>query len=198
MTAPTFRERVREQLRVAILDAAREHAVERGWRNVRMGDVATTVGVSRQTVYSEFTNKDTLAEAVALRELQDLLAALSDELDLLDGSLHDVIRDGVAFVLRAAEANPVLHAALTGQRPADTELLPLLLKTVEPILGAAQDVLVRFARGRFPDLPFDDLELAVDSLVRLVVSHLVLPVQPPVETGRRVATVITRTLGLPA
>lgn len=190
----SFRERVREQLHAAILDVAREQAVARGWRNVRMGDVAAAVGVSRQTLYAEFQNKDCLAEALAVRELRQLLAALSGELDEFDGELYEVIRAGVVFVLRQAEANPVLHAALTGSRPADSELLPLLLKNVEPIVATAHAVLVAFASGRFPELDETDLALGVDVLIRLVVSHLVLPVYPVQEIGHRVATVVLRTL----
>jgi AcrR family transcriptional regulator len=192
----TFRERVREQLHAAILDAAREQAIERGWRNVRMGDVAAAVGVSRQTLYAEFQNKDTLAEALAVRELQRLLVSLSNELDEFDGSLYDVVRAGVVFVVREADANPMLHAALTGARPADNELLPLLLKSVEPILKAAHEILVAFALGRFPELDPKDLNVAIDALIRLVVSYLVLPVNDHEEIGRRVATVTVRAVGL--
>lgn len=192
----TFRERVREQLHAAILDAAREQAVERGWRNVRMGDVAAAVGVSRQTLYAEFQNKDTLAQALAVRELMHLLAALSNELDEFDGSLYEVIRAGVMFVLREAEANPMLHASLTGARPGDNELLPLLVKSVEPVLRAAQGILASFAHERFPELDPDELAVAIDALVRLVVSYLVLPAYSHDEIGHRVATVITRSVGL--
>ncbi|HEY0638420.1 MAG TPA: TetR family transcriptional regulator [Pseudonocardiaceae bacterium] len=195
-TGATFRERVREQLHTAILDAAREQAVERGWRNVRMGDVAAAVGVSRQTVYAEFHNKDALAEQLAVRELRHLLLALSNELDGLDGDLHSVVRAGVLFVLREAEANTVLHAALTGARPADNELLPLLLKSVEPIILAAQGILVAFAGQRFPEVDPERLDLCVESLVRLVVSYLVLPVHPHEEIATRVASATTRIAGL--
>jgi AcrR family transcriptional regulator len=192
----SFRERVREQLHAAILEAAREQAVERGWRNVRMGDVAAAVGVSRQTLYAEFQNKDTLAEALAVHELQQLLAALAGELNEFDGNLYDVIRAGVVYVLEQAEANPMLHATLTGARPADNELLPLLLKSVEPIVRAAHEILVSFASGRFPELDPDELALGIDALIRLVVSYLVLPVYSHEEIGRRVATLIVRSVGL--
>lgn len=191
----TFRERVREQLHTAILDAAREQAVERGWRNVRMGDVAATVGVSRQTLYAEFQNKDRLAEALAMRELQRLLASLSAELGGFDGTLHDVVRAGVRFVLAEAAANPMLHAALTGARPADDELLPLLLKRVEPVMAAAHGILVTFAAGRFPDVDPPALETAVETLIRLVISYLVFPVHPVDEIAERVATVTVRVVG---
>jgi len=192
----SFRERVREQLHAAILDAAREQAVERGWRYVRMGDVAAAVGISRQTVYAEFQNKDKLAEALAIRELEQLLVSLSKELTEFDGTLYDVIRAGVVFVLGQADANPMLHAALTGARPADDELLPLLLHRVEPIPVAAYQVIMAFATQRFPDLDAGELSIAIDALIRLVVSHLVLPAYPHEQAAERVATVIVRSVGL--
>lgn len=192
----SFRERVREQMRTATLDAARELAVERGWRHVRMGDVAAAVGISRQTLYAEFQNKDTLAEALAVRELELLLASLSSELDQFDGTLYDVVRAGVTFVLDQADANPMLHAALTVPRPADDELLPLLLRRVEPVVVAAHDILLAFAGRRFPELDAERLSIAIDALIRLVISYLVLPVHPHDEVGARVATVIVCSLGL--
>ena len=42
----------RARLRELALDAAREVVLDRGWSAVRMGSIATAVGISRQSLYS--------------------------------------------------------------------------------------------------------------------------------------------------
>jgi AcrR family transcriptional regulator len=53
-----FVARTRERPRTEVLAAALE---ARGWRGLRMVEIADTVGVSRQTLYNEFVNKTALA-----------------------------------------------------------------------------------------------------------------------------------------
>ncbi|RQX18335.1 TetR family transcriptional regulator, partial [Micromonospora ureilytica] len=52
----------RQRLRDTIVDALRARTIAAGWDAVRMGGVATTAGVSRQTVYNEFGSKAGLAD----------------------------------------------------------------------------------------------------------------------------------------
>jgi AcrR family transcriptional regulator len=50
----------REQRRVDILDAAREHIADRGYLSLNMRDLAAAAGLSPATLYSYFANKDEL------------------------------------------------------------------------------------------------------------------------------------------
>lgn len=64
-TTPARRGRpVSEAKRVAILEAATEHFLRDGYDGAGLDAVAATAGVSKQTVYRHFTDKDTLFRAV--------------------------------------------------------------------------------------------------------------------------------------
>ncbi|MFI6049448.1 TetR/AcrR family transcriptional regulator [Streptomyces violascens] len=54
--------------RESLLDAALSALAELPWSGVRMVDVASAAGVSRQTLYNEFGSKDGLARALVRRE----------------------------------------------------------------------------------------------------------------------------------
>jgi len=66
----------RELLRASLLDAAREELRHHRWADVTMADVATAAGVSRQTLYKEFGSREEFAQALVLREADDLLDAV--------------------------------------------------------------------------------------------------------------------------
>ena len=66
----------RELLRTSLLDAAREELRQRRWADVTMADVAATAGVSRQTLYKEFGSREEFAQALVLREADNLLDAV--------------------------------------------------------------------------------------------------------------------------
>ncbi len=75
-TPPGYRDIARQHLRDTIIDAARDLTIAHGWDNVRMAQVATKTGVSRQTVYNEFDSKAGLAEALAQREAERFIAGV--------------------------------------------------------------------------------------------------------------------------
>ena len=60
----------RRHLRDEVLRAARELTIEKGWERVRMSEVAELVGVSRPTLYKEFTDKQGLGDALVVSEGQ--------------------------------------------------------------------------------------------------------------------------------
>ncbi|MFB7368203.1 TetR/AcrR family transcriptional regulator, partial [Streptomyces hydrogenans] len=65
-----FRETVRTLLRERLLDAAFERVARHGFDKLRMAHLAGDVGVSRQTLYSEFSSKEAVGEALFRRELE--------------------------------------------------------------------------------------------------------------------------------
>lgn len=68
-TKRQYRSRLREEqaagTRRAILDAARDELLARGWAATGMRDVAVAAGVSPETVYKHFSSKRGLLQAVA-------------------------------------------------------------------------------------------------------------------------------------
>ena len=188
-----FRRQVREQA----LDAAQALLVERGWEHVTVSAVASATGVSRPTFYKEFASKQHLGEALVRRETERFLAGVARVLDEHDGEdPHTAISAAVHFTLDEASRNPLLHAVLTSTRGGDESLLPLLTTRSGPLLEAATGALSAWFSSHLPQLPAEEVAEGVDAVVRLVVSHLVLPTAPPEQTARRLARLATRYLGL--
>lgn len=192
-----LRVQFRRQVRETALDAAHRLLVERGWENVTVSAVAAAVGVSRPTFYKEFASKQALGEALVRRETEHFLAGVGDVLEQHTHDADTAIAAAVRFTLLEAEANPLLRVVLTSTRGGDDSLLPLLTTRSAPLLEAASAALTGWFAEHYPDL--DDVTVAegVDAVVRLVVSHLVLPAAPAEETAQRLARVVTRYLHVP-
>ncbi|WP_314171986.1 TetR/AcrR family transcriptional regulator [Streptomyces winkii] len=103
--------------RETLLEAAHTAVGTQPWTGVRMVDVATAAGVSRQTLYNEFGTKEGLG------------AALVDRLvdGFVDGAVRAAAEGGgggadpaascaaaAAWMLRTARDEPIVRAALTG------------------------------------------------------------------------------------
>lgn len=195
-----FKESVRVMLRDQLLDAARDLLIDRGWTQVRMAEIANRVGVSRQTVYNEFGSKEGLGEAVAMREADRFLAGISDRLDEHRDDLRAAIRSAVEYTLSEAADNPVLKAVLTATRGGADELLPFFTTRSEPILNAAVGLLLAYFDAHWPDigLDADQRRFVLESVVRLVISHLVMPLAPAEEIATQISWLADRIIDFPA
>ncbi|OXM45712.1 TetR/AcrR family transcriptional regulator [Amycolatopsis alba DSM 44262] len=183
----SFSDRTKASLREALLDAATELLAERGFTALRMADVAARAGVSRQTVYNEFGNKAALAEAVVLRTTSEFLEGIRQRVEharhLLDG-----IREAVVYTIEHARENRLVAAALgtgTGE-----DLLPLLTTKGEPILTAATEVAAGQYREFEPSLSPESAALLAETVVRLSLSHLVMPTHSADEAATSVVAVL--------
>jgi len=181
-------------VREALLDAAYDEVVSGAWARTRMADVAAAAGVSRQTLYNEFGTKDALAQALALREAARFLAGIDELLAGFEGQPQEAVERAVLWTLEQASNNPLLKAALTGARGGSDELLPFLTTRAEPLLAAASEQMVRFLSAHWPDLVVGEVRLVAESVIRLTVSHLVLPTEPVERTARSLALLVARVL----
>lgn len=192
MTANTpFVERTKTSLREELLDAATELLIRHGYSGLRMVDVATAVGVSRQTVYNEFGGKPALTEAVALRtlvEFQDGITRIHREApDALAA-----IRGSVAYTVRHARENRLV-AAIIGTPEAE-DLLPLLTTKGAPVLHASIEHVRGELRTRAPALPAEQAALLAETVVRLAISYLLLPEGDPEHAADSVCAVVAPAL----
>lgn len=198
MDAPSrYRDAARQRMRDAIVDAARDLTVAHGWDAVRMADVARRVGVSRQTVYNEFGSKAGLAEALAEAEIDRFVAGVRDALYSHD-DLREAVYAAIFRVLDEAAANPLIKAIVASARGGAEPLLPYLTTRAELVLVAAAAVLRRWAADRLPQLRPDAVEFGAESIIRLVVSHIVLPLAPADRTAAALADLTVRFLADPA
>lgn len=177
-------------MRDAVLDAARELAVARGWAKVRMEDVAAAAGVSRRTVYNEFGNRDGLGEAVIRREMDTFMADIRRVLDEQGDDVRAAVEAGVLFALKEASANPLVRSVLAS-RPGDS-LLPYLTTNAEMILRSSMEVIEGYVQEHLPSLPTDRRDWGAEVLARLVLSNIVLPRAPADEVARELADIAVR------
>ncbi|SCG69929.1 transcriptional regulator, TetR family [Micromonospora echinaurantiaca] len=177
----------RQRLRDQIVVAARTLTVDRGWDSVRMGAVATAAGVSRQTVYNEFGSKAGLAEALARREVDQFVADVRAALVAHGTDVRAGAYAAIRHTLAEAAANPLIKAILTSARGGSDELLPFLTTRSGLVLTEANGPLLDWVATLVPGADRAALRFAADSVVRLVVSHIVLPGASVEQTARALA-----------
>ncbi len=167
---------------------------EIGWSAVTMSRLAQEVGVSRQTVYNEIGTKPGLAEAMILRELEQFLGVVNQAFDDHPDDLMEAIRAAARGVLERAEDNQLLHAVVSATHGADTELLPLLTTHAQSLMAAAKAVIGERLAPYPLALDAADREVAIDMVVRIVLSHVMQPSASPAVTGDAVAWMAERVL----
>jgi AcrR family transcriptional regulator len=180
-------------LRERLLDAAVAMTCDSGWSSVTMARLADGVGVSRQTVYNEVGSKSQLAEAMVMRELERFLAVVDRELRSQD-DMVEAIRAAARGIFTMAEDNPLLHAVVSASHGAEVDLLPLLTTHSEALLETATSM-VREQLTRF-EVPLDParLDVGIDAVVRLVLSHVMQPGKPPEASADDIAWIVGRVL----
>ncbi|MGW7288748.1 TetR/AcrR family transcriptional regulator [Streptomyces sp. NPDC054847] len=99
--------------RESLLNAALAALRDLPWAGIRMVDVASAAGVSRQTLYNEFGSKDGLARALARREADAYLRGV-ERLMAQSAPVADRLVAVAEWTVGEARARPVLRALLTG------------------------------------------------------------------------------------
>ena len=188
----------RARLRDVALDAAREVVLDRGWGAVRMGAIATQVGISRQSLHAEFGTKDELGNALVMREMTEFFAGVAARLDEHPGDLAGAVADAVEYMVTAARDNPLLATIITrAAAGGDVSLLSLLTVRGEALIGTATALVADWVIGQWPAADPGDLRIMVESVVRLCQSHILTPTKSPAEVGADLALVACRCLPLP-
>ncbi|MFG2250149.1 TetR family transcriptional regulator [Spirillospora sp. NPDC048823] len=187
-----YRETVRSLLRERLLDAAYELIAADGWAKMRMTRLAAAAGVSRQTVYTEFGTRDAIGEALVLREEERFLTGIQERLDANINDMRAAVTAGVCFLLRQAVGNPLVKAILTGTDNGNEELLALLTVRSDLLVRTAETWLGAYAADTWPAVDPLSRSLAVETTVRVTISHVLQPVASPEETAERVAEIVMR------
>lgn len=154
--------------RAAILDAAKVLFVEQGYSGTSMDAIAQRAGVSKLTVYSHYTDKDTLfVEAVRARceeQLpQDLF--LADLTGPIDKQLSKI--GHAFFALITSDEAIAIHRVMARQLPEESKL-PKLFWEAGP--KRIQTAFAEFLRAEVAagQLAITDVERAASQFVCLV------------------------------
>jgi AcrR family transcriptional regulator len=185
----SFRAEVQGLLRERLLDAAYEMVETSGWSSVTMAKLAAAVGVSRQTVHTEVGTRHRLAEALAVRELGRFLdlvrARMAAETEIVEG-IRSACR-GVLELGRSSVLVRTVFGSITSENDAD--FLAILTTESGEIVEAAVAVVTQSVRELYEPLPLtdDELDVAAEAIVRLVLSALTRPSKPPAEAADDIA-----------
>lgn len=185
----TYRESVQGQLRERMLDSAQQMIEDTGWASVTMARVAADVGVSRQTVHNEIGTRKSLAQALALRELQRFLGVVRHRM-AAESDLTEGLRSACEGVLELGENSLLVRTIVTSvPSEQDADLLKTLTTESGEIVDAATVVVKQCVHEFYPPVPFTDAELdvAVEVVVRLVLSAITRPSKPPAEAASDIA-----------
>ncbi len=189
----------RARLRDLALDAARDVVLDRGWAAVRMGAIATAVGISRQSLHAEFGTKDDLGNALVMRETAEFFEGMRALLAEHPGDLAGGVAAAAGYMLVIAHDNPLLQTilTLTPANGGDVSLLSLLTIRGEPLIGRAAEVVGGWVREQWPSADPDDVRLMVESVVRLGLSNILTPTRAPGDVASDLALLACRCLRLP-
>lgn len=168
-----------------ILDAASQAIDERGG-DMRIADVARTLGVSRQTVYNYFPGTNTLVEAAATRSGVKFLARLAEHLAGITDPV-DALVESLAFTLEWL--------------PDDRHVqLMLVHDFTKASTGVTSDMGIKFGHGILAGLDVDwaalgvedgDLDDLSEYTLRILQSFMIDPGRPP-RTGELLRAYLRR------
>jgi AcrR family transcriptional regulator len=196
LVVPTPRTRAgaRAITRDRLIDAAVELTIHQGWGTVTMAKLAEHAQVSRQTVYNEIGTKAELAEAMILREVERLLDCLTRAFEAYPDDVVRAIHDASYAVMQRAEGNELLRAIVCATHGADTQLLPLLTSHSIGLLGVTRGLVRENLEPSHLDRNAGRLDTAIDTVVRVMLSHVMQPSYEPGPTADCVAWVAARVL----
>ncbi|HEY3841748.1 MAG TPA: TetR family transcriptional regulator [Acidimicrobiales bacterium] len=126
-----------DELTTRVLNAGAELLAEFGLRRWSMDDVADRAGVGRTSLYRKFAGRDELVYGVLGRELQAVVAAVTDAAAGYE-RLEDKVVEGALVALGAVEGS--LVERLIASDP--TTFLPFFTTEAGPLLALARELLV--------------------------------------------------------
>jgi AcrR family transcriptional regulator len=176
----------RELLRDTLFDAARRELEHRGWNDVTMADIASSAGVSRQTLYKEFGSRDEFAQAFVVREGDRFVRAIEGALDVHLEDPKVALTAAFGLFLTAAAEHPLIRAAIAGSG----EMLPFVTTQGQPLVEHAAERLRLAILARWPQAAEHDAALLAECLVRLAISYATLPVASAGMTASSIAELL--------
>ena len=178
----------RELLRETLFGAARDELERRAWSEITMSDIAAAAGVSRQTLYKEFGNRNEFGLAFVIHEgehfLDDVDAAVKQHLD----NPRAAVNAALELFLRAAGEDPLIRIMLSDDGSGG--MLPFVTTQGTPVVQWATARLATTIEEGWPQAPKADVRLLSESLVRLAISHITTPSESPEATAAAVADLL--------
>jgi AcrR family transcriptional regulator len=183
-----YPEAARELLRETLFGAARDQVQERAWSQITMSDIAASAGVSRQTLYKEFGNRNEFGQAFVIHEgerfLDQVEAAVKEHLD----DPRAAVDAALELFLRSAAEDPMIRILLSDDGTGG--LLPFVTTQGVPVVQWATARLTAVIEEGWPQAPPADTRLLSEALVRLAISYITAPSESPQSTATAVSDLL--------
>ena len=183
-----YQEAARELLRQTVFDAARDQLGRRPWSEITMADIATGAGVSRQTLYNEFGNRNDFGFAFVIHEaerfMDDVEKAVLEHTD----DPRAAVLAALEHFLSAAGADPLIRILLSDDGTGG--MLPFVTTQGLPVVQWATARLVAVIEEGWQEAPEDEVKMLSESLVRLAISYVTTPGESAEESARAVAELL--------
>jgi AcrR family transcriptional regulator len=187
-TRTPYPEAARELLRQTLFGAARDRLEQQAWSEITMSDIAASAGVSRQTLYKEFGNRNEFGLAFVIHEgerfLDDVEAAVKQHLD----DPRAAILAALELFLRTAGEDPLIRILLSDDGTGG--MLPFVTTQGMPVVQWATARLGAVVEEGWPQAPKVDVALLSEALVRLAISYITNPTESPGGTAAAVADLL--------
>ncbi|MFD9462188.1 TetR family transcriptional regulator [Streptomyces sp. NPDC060027] len=161
-------------MRARVLEEAWQLASRAGWDRVRVADLALRAEVSRPSIYAEFGDRAGIGRALVHRETERFLLGVAKVLEEHD-DLAAALEAGVAHALAEAADSPFIRAVVTAARGGTDALLPFLTSRPEPVFSQAWDMMAAWLGVKAARASEARRLEAADLVVRLTLSHMLLP-----------------------
>ena len=175
-------------LRETLFGAARDELSQRVWSEITMSDIAAAAGVSRQTLYKEFGNRNEFGLAFVIHEgerfLDDVEAAVKQHLD----DPRAAILAALELFLRTAGEDPLIRTLLSDDGTGG--MLPFVTTQGTPVVQWATARLGATIEEGWGQASKADVHLLSESLVRLAISYITNPTESPETTAAAVADLL--------
>jgi len=183
-----YPEAARKLLRQTLFGAARDQLEQRPWSQITMSDIAAAAGVSRQTLYKEFGNRNEFGLAFVIHEgehfLDDVEAAVERHLD----DPRAAIAAALELFLRTAGEDPLIRILLSDDGTGG--MLPFVTTQGMPVVQWATARLATVIEEGWPRASKADVRLLSEALVRLAISYITAPSKSPQTTAAAVADLL--------
>jgi AcrR family transcriptional regulator len=183
-----YQQAARELLRQTLFGAARDELGQRPWSEVTMADIATAAGVSRQTLYKEFGNRNEFGLALVINEGERFLAEVEKAVLAHVDDPRAAIHAALELFLRTAGEDPLIRMLLSDDGSGG--MLPFVTTQGMPVVQWATARLGAVIEQGWPEAPKPDVYLLSESLVRLAISYITAPSETPDTTATSVADLL--------
>jgi AcrR family transcriptional regulator len=153
-----------------------------------MSDVAAAAGVSRQTLYKEFGNRNEFGLALVINEGERFLAEVEAAVLAHTDDPRAAINAALELFLRSAGEDPLMRILLSDDGTGG--LLPFVTTQGVPVVQWATARLAAVIEQGWPQAPKPDVRLLSEALVRLAISYITTPSESPHDTAAAVADLL--------